>query len=234
MKYLALLMVFVFIVPGVAFSETQEEQMQRMQRELNNRLFNMNDEQSEPAPDPVPEVAEPEPEPAAKAPEPKQASIPDPKPEPKPATSALPVATFTGYSLAGVSLGMEEASVLASLKDAGFACNVGGGAAAATALPGHTICIYFSTEEPRMVHLGMAGGQVREIELHEVYNGGFPAEYFEQEKNKFISQYGKSAKCKEQRRGEVCEVFGHGYRITLRSREKSSKSTLVRRIARRH
>jgi hypothetical protein len=221
MKYrLFFVLIFVFSC-GMAVAETEQEQMDRMQRELNNRLFNIDKKSEQPA---TPPPAE---EPAAPAP-----AVTAPAPAHEPQTASLPATTFTEYKLAGVSLGMEESPVLASLKNAGFTCNVG--AAAVSAMAGHKICVYISTEEPRMIHLGMAGGRVKEIELQEVYNGGFPEKYFEQEKGKFLNQYGDAANCKQQRHGEICEVFGHGYRITLRSKQKSSKSTLVRRIAANH
>lgn len=222
MKYsLLLLGVFSLIASNLTLAGEQEE-MERMQRQLNNKLFGVGDKPKK-EPPPAPARA-PIPKPEAKAPAPQAPSD----------NSTLPLSTFTGYTLAGVSLGMEESAVLAALKDAGYQCNMGG-TTAMSAMLGRTICIYYSMEEPKVAHVNIASGRVREIELHEMYEDNFPEELFAQKKATFLKKYGDATRCKTRRRGERCEVFGHGYRISLSSKiKKSGKSSIIRRIALSH
>ena len=58
----------------------------------------------------------------------------------------------------------------------------------------------------------------------ESYKTGFPEEIFKRAKKTFMGQYGSQAKCKSQRKGETCEIFGHGYRIVLRSETQGDEA----------
>jgi hypothetical protein len=72
--------------------------------------------------------------------------------------------------------------------------------------------------------------QIRDFELTENYKTGFPEEIFKRAKQKFMGDYGSQAKCKSQRKGELCEIFGHGYRITLRSETRGDDAKIIRSV----
>lgn len=214
MKFLSIMLsTLLLLIPFVSMAETEEEEMARMQRELNSRLFN-DEKPARPAP-----VAAPEPAPVAAAPA-------------APAETGLPESTFTGYSLIGVSIGMGKSDVLSKLQAEGYTCNHHQAAAMLQAT-GRNICILASTEAPKIAMFSFAGDRLRDFELHEQYQTGFPEEIYKRAKSNFMSKYGSQARCKNRRRGEICEVFGHGYRISLRSEMKSDeKAAIVRHFGR--
>jgi hypothetical protein len=199
-----------FLLPLLASAETEEEEMARMQRELNARLF-ATEKKPEPPPPPVSEpVTQAAPAPASEA-------------------QGLPVSTFTGYRLAGVTLGMGKSDAVAKLQAEGYTCNMAQMQGMAAML-GRTICIYASMEAPKIAMFTVKNDQIRDFELAENYKTGFPEEIFKRAKQKFMGDYGSGAKCKSQRKGEVCEIFGHGYRITLRSETRGDDAKIIRSV----
>ena len=217
MKYILLSIVGIsLLLPLIASAETEEEEMARIQRELNRRLFNLSDT-PEPAPAPRVESA-PAPAPAPRV---ESAPIKD--------ADTLPATTFTNYQLAGVTLGMAKSDAMSKLEAEGYACNMAQMNGMAQML-GRSVCIYASMEAPKIVMFTLRNGQIRDFELRETYKTGFPEEVFKQAKQKFMDSYANHAKCKAQRRGELCEVFGHGYRIVLNSKTNSSDSTITRSV----
>ncbi len=209
MRYILLSMIGIsFLLPLPAAAETAEKEMERMQRALNQSLFT-----------PTP------------APRPAAAPAPAPRAEPVPATiiDTLPVATFTAYPLAGVTLGMAKSDVMSKLQAEGYTCNMGMAQNMSQVL-GRTICIYASMEAPKIAMFTMKNGQIRDFELHENYKTGFPEEMFKQAKQKFMGDYGSHAKCKSLRRGETCKIFGHGYRIVLRSETRGDNAKIIRSV----
>ncbi|HEC20802.1 MAG TPA: hypothetical protein ENI97_15920 [Gammaproteobacteria bacterium] len=201
----------IILLPSMANAETEEEEMARIQRELNAQLFGM-DKKPEPPPPPP-------------------AAVPAPNIAPAPALKeeGLPLSTFTKYRLAGVSLGMAEADVKARLQAEGYACNMAQMQGMAKML-GRNVCVYASMEAPKIAMFTLRGGQIRDFELHESYKTGFPEEIFKRAKQKFLGDYGDQAKCKKQRRGELCEIFGHGYRIVLRSELDDDEAKIIRSV----
>jgi len=217
MRYILISLMALFLFPGYALAETEEEEIARIQKEMNSRVFELD----KPAPPPpVAPVAPPPPAPVVSAPA---------------SSGGFSETYFMGYAVGGVSLSMGQEAIIEALVAQGYTCNGAGLGRMAQAMPGFIMCIYMSTIEPKIMHLNVAGGVLRELALHEVYNGGFPEEYFQEEKAKFISEYGEKTKCKEKRRGEICEVRGQGYRISLRSKIKADddKATLIRSVIRR-
>jgi hypothetical protein len=196
------------LLPLTASAETEEEEMARMQRELNARLFAT---EKKPEPPPVSE--------------PVTQAAPAPASEPE----GLPVSTFTGYRLAGVTLGMGKSDAMAKLQDEGYACNMAQMQAMAKMM-GRTVCIYASMEAPKIAMFTVKNDQIRDFELTENYKTGFPEEIFKRAKKKFMGDYGSEAKCKNQRKGELCEIFGHGYRITLRSETRGDDAKIIRSV----
>jgi len=194
----------VFLLTPV--NAESDPEMERLQRQLNCQNFG--NCEGEPAKKPTP---------------PPVAKIEAPAPA---ATSDLNITAFTGYKLDGAYIGMLEADALALLKGAGYQCNTGPAAAMKAYFPGHHICMYMSMESPRILHFAIAGGKLIEIEYTEHFDGGFPAGHYDAEKAKFLSKYPDKVHCKPNRRGERCDVLGHGYRISMRSKENSSKATL--------
>lgn len=204
-----------FLLPLTASAETEEEEMARIQRELNARLFGM-DKKPEPEPEPEPApIAEPvvEAEPAPVVSEPE----------------GLPMSTFTGYQLAGVTLGMSKSDAMDKLQAEGFTCNMAQMAAMARMM-GRTVCIYASMEAPKIAMFTLKNDQIKNFELAENYKTGFPEEIFKRAKKKFLNDYGGEAKCKTHRKGELCEIFGHGYRISLRSENRDDDAKIIRSV----
>jgi len=199
-----------FLLPLAASAETEEEEMARIQRELNRQLFAPEDK-PEPPPPPV----------MVPAPAPMVAA-----PSPAPADATLPLTTFTGYQLVGVSLGMAKSDVVSKLQAEGYTCN-SPQMKGMLQMMGRNICFYASMEAPKIVMFTLKNGQVRDFELHETYKSGFPEEIFKRAKKSFMNKYGDQAKCKNQRKGEVCEIFGHGYRIVLRSEIDSGEEAKI-------
>jgi hypothetical protein len=214
-KYILAGLVLLVAVQQMAVAETEEEEMARIQRQLNSQLFGGQEEappppQSEPAPPP-------EPAPVAAAPA---------------DTSGLPLVTFTGYTLAGVHLTMAESAVLESLKASGYACDAAAAQQMAFAMGGRKVCIFISQEAPKFAIVGFTNGQLLDLETHEMYRTEFPEEFFKRAKEKFMASYSDSARCKQKGKGEICEVFGHGYRILLRSEATGDGAKIVRRVGR--
>ena len=213
MKYILLtIMGISLLLPLMASAETEDEEMARIQRELNRRLFDLPSAPEPPPPPPVPApVTRVEPAPVEPTPI---------KSAPVEEVGALPISTFTNYQLAGVTLGMAKSDVVAKLEAEGYGCNMGQMKGMAQML-GRSVCVYASMEAPKVAMFTLRNGQVRDFELSETYKTGFPEEIFKQAKQKFMASYASHAKCKAQRRGELCEVFGHGYRIVLSSKISS-------------
>ena len=207
MKHLFILSTLVLLMPAIAQAETEEEEMARYQKQLNQQVFGL-----------------------GKKKEVKPAAQPQPAAEPPPVASAPePEPIITHYKLAGVSLGMEESEVVSALKASGYACNMAE-MAQLSQVVGRKVCIYVSTESPKMAMISFTNGKLRDLELREEYKSGFPEEIYKQIKDKFIAEYSGKAKCRSQRRGETCEVFGQGYRIMLRSEIRESKATITRSV----
>ncbi len=207
-----------------AFAETEEEEMARMQKQLNNNIFGFGEE----------EKADP-----AAAHEASPAPAPVPAPVKTAATptdtgsdnSSIPLSKFTNYKLAGLSLGKEEQAALDLLRSKGYNCNIQQ-MSAMIAMMGKKICVYISTEDPKMAMIGFSGGKLRDLETHETYTTGFPEKFFKKAKAKFIKTYGTDANCKTKGKGEICEVFGHGYRVLFRTEmEGDDKAKIINRIA---
>ena len=215
MKFIFLVCGFLLLGPVLSLAETEEEEMQRMQEQLNSQLFNTGNEHRQPPPPAPVQVNEPPP-PAASEPQ----AVADPEP------AALPVSHFTGYKLVGLHVGMNEAQAFAVLKSAGYNCNLQA-AKQAQAMLGRTICIYASMASPKVIMMTFVNDGLRDFEMEEEYKTGFPEEFFARKKTKFLTKYGKEAHCKTQRRGEICEVFGHGYRIMLRSKYRDEKASIT-------
>lgn len=212
MKPFLLCVIGIFLVlPLLVNAETKEEEMARMQEILNRRTLGI--DKPEPAPPVV--IAAP---------------ISSAKPEINSAKAtsggALSRSIFTGYRLAGVTLGMAESDVTAKLQAEGYACNMAQ-AQAMMQMTGRSMCVYISSESPKIAMFTIRGGQLRDFELHETYKTGFPEEVFNRIKQKFMGSYGAQAKCKTKRRGEICEVFGHGYRIVLRSKIRDDEAKII-------
>ena len=214
-KYILAGLVLLVAVQQMAVAETEEEEMARIQRQLNSQLFGGQEEappppQSEPAPPP-------EPAPVAAAPA---------------DTSGLPLVTFTGYTLAGVHLTMAESAVLESLKASGYACDAAAAQQMAFAMGGRKVCIFISQEAPKFAIVGFTNGQLLDLETHEMYRTEFPEEFFKRAKEKFMASYSDSARCKQKGKGEICEVFGHGYRILYRGEATGDGAKIVHRVGR--
>lgn len=224
MRYILLsLFSLSFLLPLSASAETEEEEMARFQRELNQELFPSR--QTTPAPPPV---VTPPPASMVAAP-PQPTPVIPAEPAPIATTETIPLSTFTNYQLAGVTLGMAQSDVMSKLKEEGYACNIGA-AQNMGKMMGRSMCIYASMEAPKMAMFTLRNGQIRDFELHESYKTGFPEEIFKQAKQKFIGSYGDSAKCKSLRRGEVCEIFGHGYRIVLRTEAEDDEAKIIHSV----
>jgi len=219
---LSLFCLFILQTQNVVLAETEEEEMARIQRQLNNRVFGMEEKPKEPAP--APAAA-----PKAPAPEPKTATAPDTSSSDSD-TSSLPLSSFTSYQLAGLTLGKEEQAVMDSLKKQGYNCNIQQ-MAMAQSLTGKRMCIYVSMEDPKVAMIGFADGKLRDLETHETYKTSFPEKFFKRAKDKFIAKYGDEASCKDQGKGEICEVFGHGYRILFRTEVRRDKAKIIHRVA---
>jgi len=219
MKYLTTICSLLLIYsPLTVFAETEEEEMARMQKMLNNRVFDFNKE-PEPAPAPTP-VAKP-----AAPVQQTTASEADEN------SSTIPLSEFTNFKLAGLSLGKEEQAVLNALQSQGYNCNAPQ-LAKAYQLMGKKMCIYISGEDPKMAMIGFAGGKLRDLETHETYTTGFPEKFFKRAKDKFMKKYGTEASCKAKGKGEICEVFGHGYRVLYRTEIGGrDKAKIIHRIA---
>lgn len=86
---------------SIALAETEEEEMARMQRELNARLFGMEKKSEPPPPAPKPEVVS--------------------KPAPVANTGAADT-IYTSFKMDGVSLGMGGSAVVSYLKSIGYMC----------------------------------------------------------------------------------------------------------------
>lgn len=222
MKYFITLICLLLVQTQYsAFAETEEEEMARMQKQLNNNLFGFGEE-AEPAA--VPEVAHPAPivVPKVEAPKITESNSDD---------SGIPLSKFTSYKLAGLSLGKEEQAALELLRSQGYNCNIQQ-MAAMTSMMGKKICVYISAEDPKMAMIGFSGGKLRDLETHETYTTGFPEKFFKKAKAKFIAKYGSDANCKPKGKGEICEVFGHGYRVLFRTQmDGRDKAKIVNRIA---
>jgi len=215
MKFIFLVCGFLLLGPVLSLAETEEEEMQRMQEQLNSQLFNTGNEHRQPPP-PAPVVNEPPP----------SAAVSEPQVAVEPEPGALPVSHFTGYKLVGLHVGMNEAQAFATLKRAGYNCNLQA-AKQAQAMLGRTICIYASMSSPKVIMMTFINDGLRDFEMEEEYKTGFPEEFFARKKTQFLTKYGKEARCKTQRRGEICEVFGHGYRIMLRSKYRDEKASIT-------
>jgi len=222
MKYLTTICSLLLIYsPLTVFAETEEEEMARMQKMLNNRVFGF-DKKPEPAPAPTP-AAKPVPVPV-----PTQQTAAN---EPDENSSTIPLSEFTNFKLAGLSLGKEEQAVLNALQNQGYNCNAPQ-LAKAYQLTGKRMCIYISGEDPKMAMIGFAGGRLRDLETHETYTTGFPEKFFKRAKDKFMKKYGSEVSCKAKGKGEICEVFGHGYRVLYRTEIGSrDKAKIIHRIA---
>ena len=194
-----------FLVPHLALAETEDEEMARMQRELNQRLF--------------------EPEKKVVAPVSKKVEV---QVEP---SEGLSASVFTDYRLAGVALGMDKSAVISQLESEGYVCNMPQ-MAGMLQMIGRSVCAYASSEAGKMAMFSIKGGSLRDFELHEVYQSGFPEEIFKRSKDKFMKTYAGQAKCKQQRKGETCEVFGQGYRIVLRSEISDNEAKIIRSMHR--
>ena len=218
MKYITPLLCLLLIqTQFYAHAETEEEEMARMQRQLNNNIFGI---EKEPAPA-APEPAAAEPAPAAPA-----------VAETSEDDSKIPLSKFTSYKLAGVSLGKDEQAVLDSLQNQGYNCNAPQ-LAQVRQLTGKKMCMYISGEDPKVAMIGFSGGVLHDLETHETYTTGFPEKFFKKAKNKFMKKYGSDASCKAKGKGEICEVFGHGYRVLFRTETQGSdKAKIIHRIAR--
>lgn len=202
------------LLPMLASAETKEEEMARMQRVLNLRTMGMD----KPAPPPpavvivAPEAVVIEPvavEPVA---------VVD--------SSGLSLSLFTSYRLAGINLGMAKSDMIAKLQAEGYACNLDQAHAMLKTM-GRSMCMFLSSEAPKIAMFTLKNEQVRDFELQETYQTGFPEQIYKSAKQKFMGSYGSHAQCKAQRRGEVCEVFGHGYRIVLRSELRKDKAKIT-------
>ena len=207
MKFLPAIFGLSILLLNPLAAETDPE-MERLQKQLNCQNFGNcgGAPAKKQAPPPVAKVEAPKPAPAT--------------------TGDINITAFTDYKLDGAYIGMLEEDALALLRGAGYQCNTGPAAAMRNLFPGHHICMYMSMESPRILHFAIAGGKLIEIGYTEHFDGGFPVGHYDAEKAKFLKKYGDSARCKANRRGERCDVLGHGYRISMRSKEKSSKSTL--------
>ena len=148
-------------------AETEDEEMARMQRELNRRLFAPEEKPAPPAPAPA----------AAKV-----ESVPA-------ADNELPESVFTNFRLAGVSLTMGKSEVMKKLEAEGYSCNMPqmGGMKMFKAM-GRSMCMYASMEAPKMVMFSMKNGSLRDFELYEVYKSGFPEEIFKRSKKTFMKK----------------------------------------------
>jgi hypothetical protein len=218
-KYILAGLALLFVLPQMAVAETEEEEMARIQQQLNRQLFGGQEEAPEPPPQAAPAPPPPpEPAPVAAAP----ASDP----------SALPLSTFTAYTLAGVHLTMAESAVLESLKASGYACDAAAAQQMAFAMGGRKVCIFISQEAPKFAIVGFTNGQLLDLETHEMYRTEFPEEFFKRAKEKFMASYSDSARCKQKGKGEICEVFGHGYRILYRGEATGDGAKIVHRVGR--
>jgi hypothetical protein len=215
-RYTLIGLAVMCLVQQVAMAETEEEEMARMQRELNSQVFGVTGA-NEPPP------------PAAPAPPPAPAPV---VAAPASDSGGLPLATFTGYTLAGLHLSMEESAVLDSLKASGYACNLPQAQQMAFAMGGRKVCIFISQEAPKFAIVGFRNGQLSDLETHEMYRTEFPEEFFKRAKKKFMASYSDSARCKQKDKGEICEVFGHGYRILLRNEASADGVKIVHRVGR--
>lgn len=199
-------------------AETEQEEMERIQRELNKRVFGMEDNKPASAPESAPApVVKAAPAPAAITAD----------------TSGLPLDTFTGYTLAGLHLTMAESAVMESLKASGYACNMAQAQQLAQFMgAGRKMCIFISQEAPKYALVGFTNGQLLDLETHEMYRTEFPEEFFKRARKKFMASYGDSARCKTKRKGEICEVFGHGYRILFRMETTHDGGKIIHRVGR--
>ena len=215
----------ILLLSSSIFAETEQEEMERLQRQLNNQVFGTQQEQVPAAPSRH-----------------VQSRVKNVKPEPKPAAAAatttadssgLPLETFTGYTLAGLHLTMEKVAVMEALKAAGYACNLPQAAQMAMVFgAGRTMCIFISQEAPKYAIVGFTNGRLLDLETHEMYRTEFPEEFFKRARDKFMASYQASARCKKKRKGEICEVFGHGYRILFRTEKTSNGAKIVHRVGR--
>ena len=202
------------------FAETEEEEMARMQRQLNNSVFGF-DKEEKPTP-----AAPAVPQPAAVA-----APAPAPAEATKEDNSGIDLAKFTNYKLAGLSLGKAEQAAIDLLTSKGYNCNIQK-LAGAYAILGKKVCVSISAEDPKMAMIGFAGGQLSDLETHETYTTGFPEKFFTKAKAKFMKIYGSEANCKAKGKGEICEVFGHGFRVLFRTETQGDdKAKIINRIA---
>lgn len=210
----------IFCLPVVANAETKEEEMKRLQHMLNMRTLGL--EQPAPPPPPPPVVA-----PAVTVEASPAAPAELPKAEVDTSSDAPPMVYFTDFRLAGVAFGMEENALLAHLKAEGFACNMAQ-AQAAMRMLGRTMCVYPSAEVPKILMYTLRNTKLRDFELHETYKTNFPQEIYKRAKKKFMDNYSSYALCKAKRKGESCEVFGHGYRIVLRVEYDDDEAKIIR------
>lgn len=229
MKYFMTLICFFLIqTQYYAFAETEEEEMARIQRQLNNSVFGIGEEEK------APPATQPEtPAPAAAAPAPAAAPEAEKVTEAAPAKddSGIPLSKFTSYKLAGLSLGKEEQAALELLRSKGYNCSMKQ-MVAVSSMMGKKVCVYLSSEDPKMAMIGFSGGKLRDLETHETYTTGFPEKFFKKAKAKFIAKYGSSVSCKPKGKGEICEVFGHGYRVLFRTEmDGDDKAKIINRIA---
>ncbi len=194
-----------FLLPHAVLAETEDEEMARMQRELNKRLF--------------------EPEKKVVAPVSKKVEVQ------VESSGDVSVGSFSDYRLAGVTLGMDKSAVISQLESEGYVCNMPQ-MAGMLQMIGRSVCAYASSEAGKMAMFSIKGGSLRDFELHEVYQSGFPEELFKRSKDKFMKTYSSQAKCKQQRKGETCEVFGEGYRIVLRSEISDNEAKIIRSMHR--
>ena len=161
----------ILLLSSSIFAETEQEEMERLQRQLNNQVFGTQQEQAPAAPSRH-----------------VQSRVKNVKPEPKPAAAAatttadssgLPLETFTGYTLAGLHLTMEKVAVMEALKAAGYACNLPQAAQMAMVFgAGRTMCIFISQEAPKYAIVGFTNGRLLDLETHEMYRTEFPEEFF--------------------------------------------------------
>ena len=206
------------VLPLLVNAETKEQEMARMQEILNRRTLGIDQPKAIDNPQPA--------APAAMVVAPVSSS--DSSAEPA-NDEGLSLSAFTDYRLAGVALGMAESDVTAKLQSEGYACNLAQ-TQAMVQMTGRSMCVYISSESPKVAMYTVKGGQLRDFELSETYKTGFPEEVFNRIKQKFMDSYGAQAKCVAQRRGEICEVFGHGYRIVLRSKIRDDEAKIIQSL----
>jgi len=217
MKYFLTLLSLTLIQGSFnVYAETEEEEMARMQRQLNNNLFGFGNE-DKPKPATPPPAAKP--------------TAPPPVESAKADTSGIDLTKFTNYKLAGLSLGKAEQAAIDMLTSKGYNCNIQK-LAGAYAMLGKKVCVSISAEDPKMAMIGFSGGQLSDLETHETFTTGFPEKFFTKAKAKFMDTYGSDANCKAKGKGEICEVFGHGYRVLFRTETQGDdKAKIINRIA---